>query len=74
MAFDWFLLRNDQEPEFAFRCSTCGDVHRGSPSFGYDQPHFYFEIPEHERAARVDIDEETQGLDLVLHDERGYDL
>ena len=23
---------------------------------------------------RVDSDEETQGLDLVLHDERGYDL
>jgi Amt family ammonium transporter len=23
---------------------------------------------------RVDGDEETQGLDLVLHDERGYDL
>ena len=23
---------------------------------------------------RVDTDEETQGLDLVLHDERGYDL
>ena len=23
---------------------------------------------------RVDADEETQGLDLVLHDERGYDL
>ena len=23
---------------------------------------------------RVDPDEETQGLDLVLHDERGYDL
>ena len=23
---------------------------------------------------RVDAEEETQGLDLVLHDERGYDL
>lgn len=23
---------------------------------------------------RVDVDDETQGLDLVLHDERGYDL
>jgi ammonium transporter, Amt family len=23
---------------------------------------------------RIDSDEETQGLDLVLHDERGYDL
>jgi Amt family ammonium transporter len=23
---------------------------------------------------RVDSDEEIQGLDLVLHDERGYDL
>ena len=23
---------------------------------------------------RVDSDEETEGLDLVLHDERGYDL
>jgi Amt family ammonium transporter len=23
---------------------------------------------------RVDSDAETQGLDLVLHDERGYDL
>jgi Amt family ammonium transporter len=23
---------------------------------------------------RVDDDQETEGLDLVLHDERGYDL
>ena len=23
---------------------------------------------------RMDSDDETQGLDLVLHDERGYDL
>jgi Amt family ammonium transporter len=23
---------------------------------------------------RVDVEDETQGLDLVLHDERGYDL
>jgi Amt family ammonium transporter len=23
---------------------------------------------------RMDADDETQGLDLVLHDERGYDL
>ena len=23
---------------------------------------------------RVDDDEETEGLDLILHDERGYDL
>lgn len=28
-------------PVFSFRCSCCGDVHEGSPSFGYAAPRAY---------------------------------
>jgi len=40
---------------FEFQCSDCGDIHRGSPSFGYEKPTFYFEVPESDREARIKI-------------------
>ncbi len=31
---------------FSFRCSCCGEVHEGSPSFGFEAPSPYLEQPE----------------------------
>ncbi len=63
MAFDWFMVRRKPEPEFSFRCTSCGEVHHGSPSFGYDKPYHYFTIPEGERDARITLDDDTCVID-----------
>jgi len=48
-------MQEDYAVEFEFTCQTCGDIHRGMPSFGADAPRSYFAIPEAERAARCDL-------------------
>jgi hypothetical protein len=35
---------------FAFRCSCCGEIHEGSPSFGYNAPWHYLQLSEEEKA------------------------
>lgn len=59
MGFDWYALGNKPAKTFEFRCQCCGEVHRGSPSFGYEKPPAYFAIPEAERADRIKIDADT---------------
>lgn len=43
---------------FAFRCSCCGEVHEGSPSFGYRAPRSYDDLSDadKERIATIDSD------------------
>ena len=36
---------------FSFRCACCGEVHEGSPSFGFRAPDPYLEQPEPARQA-----------------------
>src|SRR4030095_4618327 len=31
---------------FAFRCKSCGEVHEGSPSVGYDTPWHYAQLSD----------------------------
>jgi hypothetical protein len=38
---------------FEFRCTRCGEVHRGAPSLALHQPVYVQDVPEAERAARV---------------------
>jgi len=40
--------------EFRFKCETCGQIHRGMPSFGSEKPLSYYEVPEPERESRCD--------------------
>lgn len=40
--------------EFEFKCATCGEIHRGMPSFGSEKPLSYYEVPEQERESRCD--------------------
>jgi hypothetical protein len=37
---------------FEFKCTTCGEIHKGMPTFGADKPLSFFVIPEEERANR----------------------
>lgn len=40
---------------FEFKCHICGKIHSGSPSFAYDKPTFFFDVPEEERDSRVSL-------------------
>ncbi len=40
---------------FEFECRSCGEVHRGIPSFGPDAPATYYSIPEPERSDRCHL-------------------
>ena len=41
--------------EFEFKCASCGQIHRGMPSFGADAPLSYFQVPEVERGSRCSL-------------------
>ena len=41
---------------FQFHCAKCGTFHIGMPTFGWDWPIQYLEVPELERADRVHLD------------------
>ena len=43
---------------FEFRCSKCGEVHRGSPSFSYAEPIYCLDVPEAERGDRITISDD----------------
>lgn len=40
---------------FEFTCISCGQVHRGMPTFGADAPLSYYEVPEAERETRCSL-------------------
>ena len=49
-----------REPRtIGFRCEECGAIHRGSPSFGFDRPSLYYDVPEPERDARIMLTRDT---------------
>lgn len=48
---------------FAFRCRSCGEVHEGIPSFGWDYPVQYLEVPEHDRRRRCHLTSDTCVID-----------
>jgi hypothetical protein len=52
---------------FEFKCGTCGKFHQGIPSFGWDYPIQYLEIPEDQRDYRCRL-----GTDDCVIDEKNY--
>lgn len=52
---------------FEFTCTTCGEIHRGMPSFGADAPLNYYSVPEEERASRCKL-----GTDDCVVDDQWY--
>ena len=49
--------------EFEFKCGSCGQVHRGVPTFGSDAPRSYYEIPEEERNVRCSLSTDSCVID-----------
>jgi len=41
--------------EFEFKCTSCGEIHKGIPTFGADFPTTVLGVPEDERDTRVDL-------------------
>ena len=56
---------------FEFQCATCGETHRGMPSFGADRPVSYYEVAEEEREARCDLGSDDCVIDEELFFVRG---
>lgn len=54
--------------EFEFKCTSCGEVHRGIPAFGADYPISVHDVQEEERSARVDLGSD----DCVIDDKEFY--
>src|SRR5437867_7313493 len=52
----------ESEP-FRFECATCGSVHEGIPSFGWEYPAQYLAIPEAERAKRATLSDDACVID-----------
>lgn len=50
---------------FSFKCTSCGEVHEGMPSFGAHAPLSYYEVPKEEREKRCHLGAD----DCVIDDE-----
>ncbi len=52
---------------FSFKCTSCGEVHEGMPSFGAHAPLSYYEVPTEERENRCHL-----GTDDCVIDEEFF--
>lgn len=51
---------------FSFKCSCCGELHEGSPSFGYRAPDQYATLSEEQKASMGSISDD---FCAITHDE-----
>ena len=57
---------------FAFKCSCCGEIHEGSPSFGFNAPDPYASLSEEQKSAMGKITddfcsiEHSEGTDYFI--------
>ena len=45
-------------PIFAFTCSCCGNLHEGSPSFGFKAPMHYDTLSEQDKPSLATINDD----------------
>jgi hypothetical protein len=43
---------------FAFKCSCCGEVHEGSPSFGFKAPDHYASLSDAQKESMGNINDD----------------
>ena len=51
---------------FAFKCSCCGKIHEGSPSFGFKAPDHYAALSDEQKASRGELNDD---FCTITHDE-----
>jgi len=56
---------------FKFKCSSCEEIHEGIPTFGYDFPIYYLDVPEEDRNERCELTSDTCIIDDELFFVRG---
>jgi hypothetical protein len=56
---------------FSFKCSSCGEMHEGMPSFGADAPLSYYAVPEAERETRCSLGTDDCVIDQTKFFVRG---
>jgi hypothetical protein len=56
---------------FRFKCHTCGEIHEGMPTFGYEFPIYYLDVPKEQRDERCDLTSDTCIIDNELFFVRG---
>jgi hypothetical protein len=47
----------------SYHCTCCGQLHEGLPAIGSKEPALYYDIPEEERAERVQLTSDTCIID-----------
>jgi hypothetical protein len=67
---NWFAL-NSQPKAFEFRCSDCGEVHKGSPSFSFAHPIQYGWLDVSERSRRAKLSDDLCAIDDAEYFIRG---
>lgn len=48
---------------FEFKCNTCNETHQGIPTFGYDFPINYLDVPKEQREERCFLTSDTCVID-----------
>ena len=56
---------------FKFKCDACGEIHEGMPTFGYEFPIYYLDVPAEQRDERCELSSDTCIIDDELFFVRG---
>ena len=70
----WVFKRLFGKRQFRYRCRECGEIHRGSPSFSFKFPAYYFDVPEADRDDRVRISDDICHIKPAKVDEDVEDV
>jgi hypothetical protein len=57
----------EMKTSFRFKCSTCGEVHEGAPSFSFEAPIYYEILTSEEKREKANL-----GTDFCVIDEKDY--
>lgn len=66
-----WLVSDQKQKKFSFKCTGCGKVHRGAPSFSFEKPNAAQLIPEDEFNDRVYLTPDLCVIDMKDHYIRG---
>jgi len=59
-------------PSFSFQCSKCNEIHEGVPSFSFDAPALYYDIPETDRENRTFLTSDACVIDNEYFFAKGF--
>lgn len=60
--------------QFQYKCRECGELHKGSPSYSFEFPPYYFDIPAADRESRVCATDDLCHIRPEKDDVEGEDI